>query len=214
MCKQKDTLSMMIKKELNNRTSSKILKIGMWHVLVVAVSFVGLIIYRIPFVAEEERTAEAVARIQSQHLTLKDVTGENLPPTPEPILVGATVEGIDANQNGIRDDVELAIFERYPNDIKIRAALLQYAMALQLELTEVFNSETWVAVTQKISRGFGCIYDSIDVNNLNFTLNKIKEIEIIVRNSAERKNHYQNLDEFQTTFTITKENDCDITISN
>ena len=81
------------------------------------------------------------------------MNGEHLPPPPDPAQVDATIEGVDANANGIRDDVELAIFERYPDSLKIRAAELQYAMALQMYLTEVFNSETLVAVILKDEHG-------------------------------------------------------------
>ncbi len=58
--------------------------------------------------------------------------GKHLPLTPNKEENDATVAGIDNNGNGIRDDVELAIFAKYPNSAKIRAAELQYAMALQL----------------------------------------------------------------------------------
>ncbi|PIT90930.1 hypothetical protein COU17_03160 [Candidatus Kaiserbacteria bacterium CG10_big_fil_rev_8_21_14_0_10_49_17] len=207
---------MMVKNELNKGVSSKILKIGMWLVLVVAISFVGLIIYRIPFVAEEERTAEAIARIQSQHLALKDVTGENLPSAPDEKLVDATIEGIDANQNGIRDDVELAIFERYPNDIKIRAALLQYAMALQLELTEVFNSETWVAAVKLSGRGTGCVIDTAfdefdDIKNqIKVADNLIAEVDSLTLNTDQRKNRKQSLKAYEAPYASGGKGNCDL----
>ena len=40
-----------------------------------------------------------------------------------------TIAGIDANKNGIRGDMELAIFKQYPDSAKTRAVLLQYALA-------------------------------------------------------------------------------------
>ena len=107
---------------------------------VVVVLFIGLVIYRIPAVQEQQKTQETVEFIRSQKITREDVMGERLPPVPDPMLADATIEGVDANTNGIRDDVELAIFERYPNDVRIRSAMLQYAKALQLYFTMVFNS--------------------------------------------------------------------------
>src|SRR3990167_5434453 len=124
---------------------------------VLVVLYAALVIYRIPAVMEKQRTTETVERIHSQKLTIENMNGEHLPPPHDPAQVDATVEGIDANQNGIRDDVELAIFEKYPNDAKIRAAELQYAMALQMYLTEVFNSETLVAAILKDEHGDFCI---------------------------------------------------------
>ena len=101
---------------------------------VVVVLLVGLTIYRFPYALEQRRAEEVVEFIRAQKITLNDVNGVNLPLAPDPAEVDATVEGVDANKNWIRDDVELAIFERYPNDARIRAAMLQYAMGLQLEL--------------------------------------------------------------------------------
>ena len=36
----------------------------------------------------------------------------------------ATIAGVDANENGIRDDVELAIFKEYPNFPYLQAVKL------------------------------------------------------------------------------------------
>ena len=42
-----------------------------------------------------------------------------------------TLEGIDADNDGVRDDVQIEIFNRYPNDEKKRAALRQLAKKYQ-----------------------------------------------------------------------------------
>jgi len=136
-----------------------------WRVMripffVLVLLFVGLVVYRIPFVLEQRKTAETVAFIQEQRITMDDVTGTNLPPSPDPALVDATIEGIDANTNGIRDDVELAIFERYPDDSRLRSAMLQYAKALQLYLTHAFNEETWKAGIGQLNRSTSCLSES------------------------------------------------------
>ena len=107
---------------------------------VLLVLFIILILSRVPVVLKKEKTQETVTFINSRKLSIEDVEGKNLPQKPNPSLVDATIAGIDANKNDIRDDVELAIFEKYPYDKKIRSAMLQYAMALQLELTHVFNN--------------------------------------------------------------------------
>ena len=60
-----------------------------------------------PVVIEKQKTEEAVLRIHAQKITLDDVMGTKLPPEPSQELNDSTIEGIDANQNGIRDDVEL-----------------------------------------------------------------------------------------------------------
>ena len=191
-------------------------------ILVPIILFIGLVIYRIPAAFEREKTAETIEFIQSQKLTMEDVLGENLPPTPDPALVDATVEGVDANNNLIRDDVELAIFERYPNDVVIRSAMLQYAMGLQLELTQVFNSETWVAAVEESERGSGCLFStSPDVSlestqaelNLAFAVgdSRIREVEQFVINNDLRQKRADEVIQYITSYgNSDKESRCDI----
>ncbi|GHV08979.1 hypothetical protein AGMMS50229_18250 [Campylobacterota bacterium] len=61
-------------------------------------------------------------------------------PTPSPVLPPdpgkagkATLEGIDSNHNGVRDDVEIAIWKYAPNQNQEieREAMFQYAKAVQ-----------------------------------------------------------------------------------
>ncbi|MFY9463152.1 MAG: hypothetical protein WAP52_03130 [Candidatus Sungiibacteriota bacterium] len=82
---------------------------------------------------DKQKTDEQVAKIHATKLSLDDVMGKNLPPDPG-VEADKTLQGIDASRNGIRDDVELAIFKLHPDSARIRAVLLQYALALQGEL--------------------------------------------------------------------------------
>ncbi len=116
--------------------------------------------WRVVVVWGKRNTDEQVAKIHATKLRLADVIGERLPPTPE--NPDATVVGVDANKNGIRDDVELAIFSAYPNSARTRAVLLQYALALQMEVTQpIVNEGTVNAVIEKDSRAGTCIADTL-----------------------------------------------------
>ncbi len=179
----------------------RIWRVARIPVIVIALLYAGLVIYRIPAAFERKKTEEAVAKIHAQKLTLKDVMGENLPPEPDPVLKDATVAGIDANGNGIRDDVELAIFKLYPDSARIRAAELQYAMALQNELGNVFNSETLVAAIQEEGRGNVCILD----------LKRTEQVEELVFNTEIRKKTKEDLfKKFMTSYTLPSSDYCDI----
>lgn len=154
----------------------KILRgVGIFVVLFV-ILFVAGVIWRMPIVAEQDRSAEVVKEIEGAHLILADVDGSHLPPAIDEIRANATVEGVDANANGIRDDVELAIFAKYPvayatstasttkpldTNLKLRAAELQYAKALQMYLTSVFTKETLSAVAWEDSRAYFCLDNSL-----------------------------------------------------
>ena len=126
---------------------------------IILILFIGLVIYRIPVVLERQKTEEAVLRIHAQKITLDDVMGKNLPPDPG-ADADKTVQGIDANRNGIRDDVELAIFKEYPDSAKTRAVLLQYALALQMEMAlPIINKETVTAIVEDSeSRANVCLW--------------------------------------------------------
>ena len=124
---------------------------------VILVLYIGVVIYRIPAAIERSDTKEAVDFIHSQKLTMNDVLGKNLPPEPDAKLNNSTLQGIDANNNGIRDDAELAIFKLYPDSARQRSGALQYAKALQMHFSDkIFNSKTFVAVIQEDGRGGSC----------------------------------------------------------
>lgn len=143
------------------KKSSRVKKIGRKIILVLLGTFILLVLARMPFVYNKQRTDEQVAKIHATKLTLDDVMGKNLPPDPG-LEADKTIEGIDANKNGIRDDVELAIFKEYPDSAKTRAVLLQYALALQMEMTQpIVNTGTVDAVADYGSRSSMCIADTL-----------------------------------------------------
>lgn len=190
-----------------------------WPLAVLVVFYILLVIYRIPAVGEKERTAQAVAKIHAQHITLADVEGNYLPPVPNKDENDATVEGIDKNNNGIRDDVELAIFSLHASSSKIRAAELQYAMAQQTMMTEVFNLETWVAAAQEVSRGYACVGESTPVGNnsstdLQLIGAHLKEVEDLTLNTPLRKDAEEKAYKFTTSYgDIKGVSDCDIDLN-
>ena len=174
---------------------------------------------------EKNKTNNAVSFINSQKITLNDVMGKNLPPQPDEKINNSTVAGVDANHNYIRDDVELAIFKEYPNSAKVRAAELQYAQALQLELIKVFNSDTLVAALQKEDAGSLCIgetgpqvslkdtHDEI-VSGLAVGNNRMKEVDNLVVNTDMRKKMESNIiNKYMISYLSPAEDKCDINFS-
>ena len=148
------------------------LKVLKWTALVVVVLYAALVVYRMFVLNEEDKTEAQVEKIHATKLTLGDVLGRNLPPSYAEASKGkpdydATVEGVDENKNGIRDDVELAIFKEYPDSTKTRAVLLQYALALQMEVIQpLVNKGTVVAVAQVGDKASACIGESVPRTDL------------------------------------------------
>ncbi|MCF7833684.1 MAG: hypothetical protein K9L98_00680 [Candidatus Pacebacteria bacterium] len=116
--------------------------------------FVGIRVFHL---FKEDNTTLEVDKVLSARISLVDVMGENLPLNPKE-KVDTTIAGVDSNTNGIRDDVELAIFKKYPNSPKERAVLLQYALAFQMSASQsVLNEEIATAIVQQEDRAYLCV---------------------------------------------------------
>ena len=194
----------------------KIFKIIWWAFLVLAGLFIILVIVRIFHLVNQDKINVEVEKIHNTRLTMDDVMGINLPPDPG-ALADRTVEGVDANENGIRDDVELAIFKEYPNSAKTRAVLLQYALALQLEVIQpIINIDTVTAVAERTSSGYYCIGEITSRDNMekfieignelhNFIENK--QLDTETREIAQKDFYRDNLGSYELP------SECDINIA-
>jgi len=194
----------------------KVKKVLKWVGIVVLGLFFIVYVVRIFYFVNLRKTEAAVAKIHATKLTLPDVMGTNLPPDPGE-AADDTIEGVDANKNGIRDDVELAIFEKYPNSAKTRAVLLQYALALQMEMTqEIVNTGTVIAVAQETSRASRCIGDVTPRSDMDRFIQITQELTEFVRglhiNTDQRdeaeQNFYKKIDSYSDIST-----QCDIDLS-
>lgn len=197
---------------------ARVKKILKW----IAIAFVVLLLARLPFYIKNENTKEQIAKIHATKLTMDDVMGKNLPPDPG-AEADKTVAGIDANNNGIRDDVELAIFKEYPNSAKTRAVLLQYALALQMEVTQPFeNTVNVTEVVREDDRAGSCVADTLVPGSpvSGRTYAEVKKIDTFTNfvedkqfNTSERKKAKNNFYENLRSFSPLKEEVCDIDLS-
>ena len=195
-------------------------KIAIRTVAVVAAIFIVLVIIRMVHFYNLGKTNEQVAKIHATKLTLDDVMGKNLPPDPGE-EADKTVAGVDVNENGIRDDVELAIFKAYPDSAKTRAVLLQYALALQMEFTqEGVNEKTVTEIITKQSRADSCISDTLvpresaestreysDIQKINTFINFVKDKQI---NTEDRKKARQDFTKHLRSYGESESSVCDI----
>jgi len=202
---------------------SKFLKILKWAGIVLIVLFVVAELIRWPFRVREEKTAELVVKIHNTKLTLDDVMGKNLPLDPG-AEADKTIAGIDANTNGIRDDVELAIFEAYPNSAKTRAVLLQYALAMQMIFTQpIENKKTTAEVVREESRSYACVGDGLvprkspessrsddEISIIDSFINFIESKQL---NTQERIEYRKNFFEKIGSFSESTNSICDIDLS-
>ncbi len=200
-----------------------ILKIIKWAFLVLLGLFIILIIGRWIYLDKQAKIDEQVIKIHNTKLTLDDVMGKNLPPDPG-ILADATVQGIDANNNGIRDDVELAVFKEYPNSAKTRAVLLQYALALQMEVIQpMVNTKTVTEIITEQGRADTCVADILvprkgpdfdrnyaDIEKIDIFVNFVKDKQF---NTEIRKTVHKDFMKNLRSYGDSTNDICDIDIS-
>ncbi len=177
-----------------------------WPIFIALALYGILVVVRVFMLLDEDRTAAAVAEIHAQKITLADVEGTNLPPVPNESENNATVAGVDKNTNGIRDDVELAIFEKYPTDKKARAAALQYAMTEQMYLTKVDSTETWKAVAEEVGRAQACTLEA------KLSWEEFEAIGNLVSSTPLRKEYRTAAFEFITSHGDAKGTPCDVSL--
>ena len=192
-------------------------KILKWTGIILLGLFILAEIIRLPFRLQEEKTVAQVAKIHATKLTLDDVMGKNLPPDPG-ANADKTVQGIDANNNGIRDDVELAIFKEYPNSAKTRAVLLQYALVLQMQMTlPIVNKDTVTAtVEDNENKALTCIWSITSRADMKkFTIETDKNENFIKSrqiNTEQRKAYRKNFYEYLGSYSFHNES-CDLDLT-
>jgi hypothetical protein len=182
------------------KTLSKIWHWVRWPLAVLVVGFVVLVAWRLKLLYEQDDTNAAVAAIHANKLTEEDVFGP-LPVEPDKVANDATLAGIDTNNNGIRDDVERALYFKYKDSAKEAAPAFQYAKALQMEFTSVYNSPTLVAVLQEESRASLCLLDT----------KKDEEIDKLVFDTDLRKQARDDLyNKYMTSYSLPNQDGCDL----
>lgn len=190
----------------------KFLRIIYALIIFLFVLFMILVAFR---AYQKDKTAKAIEFISSTRITLDDVMGKNLPPEPTKVLNDLTVAGFDVNNNVIRDDVELAIFKKYPNSAKIRSAELQYAQALQLETIKVFDAATLIMTWDKAITAANCI-DAIEPATKEEIKNLVFNTDMRLKKQEDDYNKYMTDSiymNFVTYLMSPTQRKCDIELS-
>jgi len=134
-----------------------------------------------------------VGTLLSNTLTLNIawvVDGHVLPHEPDSIVNNATLAGVDSNNNGVRDDVERKIYEKYPVKLH-RVLLIDGAKFYQKTLMEP-TEQAQEIVKSSIKKGNCKLYlmdidDEINSRNWRNNREYIKNLSI---NTKERVRKY------------------------
>jgi hypothetical protein len=106
--------------------------------------------------------------------------------------LGAGLKGIDANANGIRDDIDATIAAKYSQTSAVKKAAEQKALALQA-MMEATTKEAAYLAFEKMSIASKCVYQVLPENtieNFNLINNMSKDIEAMTANTRERMVKY------------------------
>lgn len=92
---------------------------------------------------------------KSEEHTSEVINGQTLPPEPDIDQNDATLLGVDANGNGIRDDVERKIIKKYKDKIKLNL-MFQYAKVDQKILGSDLTKEKAIELEAEGAKAINC----------------------------------------------------------
>jgi hypothetical protein len=137
--------------------------------------------------------------------------GSGLPPDPGEAGM-ATLEGIDSDQDGIRDDIQRYIALTYPDSQKTRTALRQFALAFHKDILESPDEESALRNTEVEARASECLWyihseDSIKMSDLLMAefLNTMERSRAYLTYNAKLGGHVfggKDFDEYKTSCTF------------
>lgn len=107
-------------------------------------------------------------------------SGSDTANSPSPSAESATVAGVDADQDGIRDDVNRYIATTYPNSAKSRSALMQYSKGVQRSFVNVSTPGQAAALEPQLLRAGAC------VTAIMGSASAITEIDVRMANTPAR----------------------------
>lgn len=109
-----------------------------------------------------------------------------VPLPPDPGAAGkATLEGIDSDNDGVRDDIQRYIALTYPDSAKTRAALTQVAKHMQTELLDANNKQAAIADLTAGVNAMDCLYFIVGSGNVRTIFNELKARILNTRERSE-----------------------------
>lgn len=100
----------------------------------------------------------------------------------------ATLAGIDANNDGVRDDVAAYIAQSHPNSAKERAALTQYAKVMQSALLDANDKALSIQHMEETSKALECM--SYTAGSVEGAIAMKGDLRSLVLNTDDRNRAY------------------------
>ncbi len=139
------------------------------------------------------KNTKTVSKPLPVEITVKKWENGNLPPNPGD-AGKQTLLGIDSDNDGVRDDVQIAIARHYPEpeDEKARLALEQFAASLQhaLDVYQSGDKARIYDIFSEINPALACI-----TATSTKPLEDVVFVKMIVRNTEERVKAYADIND-------------------
>lgn len=146
---------------------------------------------------QTEKPPFAQPKVETPAVPVKTDNVYPLPPDPGPEGM-KTLLGIDSNHNGVRDDIERFIVQKYGDSERVREALFDYARTDSGYLTASTRSEA-IQVSQKVEDAMACLIYVMGWERLLGGIEKwiqaSRELEAFSINTPERARASQKTDE-------------------
>lgn len=97
-------------------------------------------------------------------------------PMPDPVQNNATVGGIDSDNDGIRDDVQIWINNTYGDKPELRLAVKQMASAFQSRLLMVHDKPLSIIATRKFLLSMDCLEVMVGFSGETSIRRKLKDL--------------------------------------
>lgn len=112
---------------------------------------------------------------------------------PDPGEAGkATLEGIDSDNDGVRDDVQRYIALTYPDSERTRAALTQYAKVRQNSLLDADDKEKSIRHAEESDKTGACLWYIL--GSLDERIKVRNSLKSVILNTDERNYAYFTYD--------------------
>lgn len=102
----------------------------------------------------------------------------------------ATIAGIDSNNNGLRDDIELRIYDSTESDIE-RSSMMVAAREMSKSLTNLDVTMSSDEIDAAMSRGISCLSQGRTISSVK----NVAFIEALIANTPEREAAYRTYNE-------------------
>lgn len=138
--------------------------------------------YRL-FISIKDKKSQKEELFQKNfHDFVRFVVDESLEvPMPNKSLNNATLEGVDSDKNGIRDDIQRFINENFSNKPSTKLAMKQVAQSMQQKLVNSIDPQTTEIYAHKIAEDLSCL-NWISSQPLKL----VEELQIRFKNTEQR----------------------------